>query len=75
MAENSKVGYYVRDTGQHVYHYYMGDEPPLEQYVLHGDTWEPLVDPWYLMDLVINGQPDLTGPVANPPRGVPCAPT
>jgi hypothetical protein len=43
--------------------------------VLHGKTWEPLGDPWYLMDMVIDGQPDLTGPVANPPRGVPSART
>jgi hypothetical protein len=35
----------------------MGDEPPLEQYMLHGETWEPLVDPWYLMDMIIDGQP------------------
>jgi hypothetical protein len=52
------------------YHYYMGDEPPLEQYILHGGKWEPLVDGYYLMDLVIDGSPELTGPVKNPPKGV-----
>jgi hypothetical protein len=31
-----------------------------------GGTWEPLSDPWYLMDMVIDGTPDLTGPVKNP---------
>jgi hypothetical protein len=57
MAGSNRVGYYTQDTGQHVYHYFMGDEPPLEQYMLHGETWEPLVDPWYLMDMIIDGQP------------------
>jgi hypothetical protein len=62
------------DTGHgDVYHYYIGDEPPLEQYILHGGKWEPLVDGYYLMDLVIDGSPELTGPVkqvesAPPPR-------
>jgi hypothetical protein len=33
----------------------MGDEPPLEQYILIDGVWEPLSDPWYLMDMVIEG--------------------
>lgn len=66
-----KLGYCTRDTGTYVRHFYMGDEPPQEQYTLHGDTWVPLDDGWYLMDLVIDGTPDLTGPVKNPPAGVP----
>ncbi len=61
----------TRDTGTYVRHFYMGDEPPQEQYMLDGDTWVPLDDGWYLMDLVIDGTPDLTGPVKNPPKGVP----
>ena len=65
----SRVGYYTQDTGQHVYHFFMGDDPPLEQYILHGRDWDRLVDPWYLMNMINDGQPDLTGPVANPPRG------
>jgi hypothetical protein len=61
-----KLGYYTRATGQSVYHFYMGDEPPLEQYMLRGDKWVPLDDRWYLMDLVNDGTPDLTGPVKTP---------
>jgi hypothetical protein len=72
----SKVGSYTQDTGDgDIYHYFMGDDPPLKQYVLRGKTWELLPDPWSLMDMVIDGQPDLSGPVKNPPRGVPHAPT
>jgi hypothetical protein len=69
----SKLGYYTQDTGQSVYHYFMGDEPPKGQYiyVLRDKVWEPLTDSWYLMDMVINGEPDLTGPMVNPPAGVP----
>jgi hypothetical protein len=52
----------------------MGDEPPEKQYILRGETWELLADPWYLMDMIIDGQPDLADPVANPPKGVPSAP-
>ena len=51
-----KQGYYTRDTGDgDVYHYYMGDEPPLEQYILRGGRWVPLEDGWYLMDLGSTG--------------------
>jgi hypothetical protein len=53
----------------------MGDDPPLAQYVLRGKTWEPLPDPWSLMDMVMDGDPDYDGPTANPPPGVPRAPT
>jgi hypothetical protein len=72
---SSRVGYYTQDDGEDRFHYFMGDDPPLAQYVLRGKTWEPLPDPWSLMDMVMDGQPDLDGPVANPPRGVPRAPT
>jgi hypothetical protein len=44
----------------------MGAEPPLEQYILIDGKWEPLSDPWYLMDMVIDGNPELTGPVKDP---------
>ena len=68
MAETKKIGYYTRDTGQSVDHFYMGDEPPREQYILINNAWELLSDGWYLMDMVIDGQPDLDGPVENPPK-------
>jgi hypothetical protein len=32
-------------------------------------AWKPLNDGYYLMDMIIDGQPDLTGPVTNTPRG------
>ena len=70
-TENSKVGYYTRDTGQNVYHYFMGDEPPLEQYVLIGDVWLALIDKYYLMDKIIDGDPTVSGPTKYPPLGVP----
>jgi hypothetical protein len=71
VAETKKRGYYTQDTGDgDVYHFFMGDEPPLEQYILHGGMWEPLIDPWFLMDMVIDGQADLTGPFVDPPEGV-----
>jgi hypothetical protein len=50
-----KIGYYTQDTGDgDVYHYFMGDEPPLMQYVLRGQTWELLDDPWFVMDRIID---------------------
>ncbi len=49
----------------------MGDEPPLEQYILIDGTWEPLSDGFYLMDMVIDGNPEISGPVRDPPEGVP----
>jgi hypothetical protein len=70
----SKIGYYTQDDGEDRF-YFMGDDPPLEQYILRDGAWKPLNDGYYLMDMVIDGNPELTGPVKNPPRGVPCAPT
>lgn len=72
--DTAKKGYYTQDTGQNVYYFYMGAEPPEEQYILREGKWKPLADGWYLMDLVINGTPDLNGPVPNAPEGVPPAP-
>ena len=69
-----KLGYYTQDSGQNVYHYFMGNEPPLEQYMLHDGKSEPLSDGWYLMDMIMDGNPDLSGPVKSPPKGVPAAP-
>ena len=69
-----KFGYYTQDNGQNVYYYYMGAEPPEEQYILRERKWQPLEDGYYLMDLIINGDPDLEGPVPNPPEGAPTAP-
>jgi hypothetical protein len=67
----SKIGYYRRDTGQSVYDFYMSEEPPLGQFLLRDGTWEPLADGYFLMDMVIDGNPELTGPVKDPPQGVP----
>jgi hypothetical protein len=51
-----------------------GDEPPDEQYIyLHG-VWKPLKNGYHLMDMIIDGQPDLDGPFPNAPEGVPPAP-
>ena len=71
MAETKKAGYYTRDTGQNVYHYFMGDEPPLEQYVLINNAWQPMSDGFYLMDKIIDGDPTVSGPAKYPPLGVP----
>jgi hypothetical protein len=72
LAESAKIGYYTQDTGGgDVFHFYMGAEPPEDQLILRGGTRKPLTDPWYLMDMVIDGNPELTGPVKNPPKGVP----
>jgi hypothetical protein len=71
VADSEKLGYYTQDTGTYVRHFFMGDEPPEKQFMFHARTWEPLSDPWHLMDMVIDGAPDLTGPVKNPPREVP----
>jgi hypothetical protein len=69
---SAKLGYYVKDTGDgDVYNFFMADEPPLGQYVLHDGVWVPLPDPWYLMDKIIDGDPEVDGPVADPPEGVP----
>jgi hypothetical protein len=65
-----KQGYYTRDTGQNVYPYYMGDEPPLEQYRFNGSQWVPLDDPWHLMDQIIDGSPEISGPTQDPPKRV-----
>jgi hypothetical protein len=60
VAESKKLGYYTQDSGQGVVsHYFMGDDPPLEQFILRGNVWKPLPDPWYLMDMVIDGNPEL----------------
>ena len=67
-------GYYTEVSGDGTaYHYLMTDEPPLGQYILHGGVWVPLVDGFYLMDKIIDGDPEVTGPVPNPPDGVPAA--
>jgi hypothetical protein len=68
MAETAKRGYYTQDSGQNVYLFYMGDEPPLEQYVLTGGAWVPLIDGYFLMDLLIDGDPTITSPWPDPPE-------
>jgi hypothetical protein len=68
LMVNVALGYYVRH-GE--YHFAMTAEPPDGQLVLRGDHWEPLPDPWYLMDKLITGDVDTDGPFADPPEGVP----
>lgn len=70
----TKLGFYTQDTGQNVYYFYMAAEPPEGQYILREGKWHPLVDGYYLMDMIINGQPDLTGPEPALPKGAPPAP-
>jgi hypothetical protein len=70
-----KIGCYTQDDGEDVTHYYMGAEPPEKQYVLRGKTWELLPDPWSIADMIMDGNPELSDPRVNPPRGVPRAPT
>jgi hypothetical protein len=71
-----KIGYYTQDDGEDVTHCYMGAEPPQKQYVLReGDHWELLPDPWSIADMIMDGNPELSGPVRYPPAGVPRAPT
>ena len=74
MASN-RVGYYTQVSQRYVWHYFMGDDPPLEQYILRDGAWKPLNDGYYLMDMIIDGNPEISGPFQNPPRGVPRAPT
>jgi hypothetical protein len=74
-----KLGYYVQDSriggeadGQdYVSYYFMGAEPPDEQYIFRGGAWKPLIDGYYLMDKIIDGDPDVDGPFDDPPEGVP----
>jgi hypothetical protein len=77
MAEviGSKLGYYTWDDTVDIFYFFMGDEPPLKQYMFRGQVWEPLIDGWYLMDRVIDGEPGLDGPMPNPPDGVPAMET
>ena len=54
-------------------YYWMGDSAPTDQFVLIGDHWEPLWNPWGIADRLMKGDgPD--GPFEDPPEGVPPAP-
>jgi hypothetical protein len=80
-----KLGYYIRDTGDgDVRCYYMADEPPDGQFAFRGGAWVPLevyglldgarvalVDGCYVMDRLIDGDPEFDGPFDDPPSGVP----
>ena len=79
-----KLGYYIQDDGEDVFYYFMGAEPPLEQYALRNGVWEPLpvygiyngrlvtlVDGYYLMDKIMDGDPEVDGPFDELPEGVP----
>jgi hypothetical protein len=65
-------GYYTESfyEGDDV-HYFVGGEPPLEQYILINGVWKPLVDGFYLMDKIIDGDPGVGDPTDEPPEGVP----
>lgn len=56
-------GYYVyeHEAGDESY-YYMGTDPPKDQYLLVNGAWEPLTDGWYLMDMIIGGNVNLSSP-------------
>lgn len=67
-----KLGYYIRDTGDGdvSYYYFMNQEPPDGQYKFKGGVWKPMIDGYYLMDKIIDGDPDIDGPFDAPPEGV-----
>jgi hypothetical protein len=65
------LGYWVRFADEPpTFFYFMSDQPPSGQYKFKG-IWKPLIDPWYLMDLIMSGDVDLDGPFDDPPEGVP----
>ena len=73
-----KIGYYVEDVGPGVdgapdpfFFFYMGDEAPIDQFILIDGAWEPLHDPWFLADKLMNAEVDYTD---DPTEGVPPAP-
>ena len=72
-----KIGYYTEDTGPNnddapdVFVFYMASEPPEGQFILINGAWRPLVDPWFLMDKIMDGDPEVGDPTDDPPEGVP----
>jgi hypothetical protein len=67
---NVGLGYYVH--GDSVF--WMGKEPPLEQFIFRDGAWQPLHDGFYLIHKIITGDVDTDGPFEDPPAGVPAAP-
>ena len=68
-----KLGYYIRDTGDGdvSYYYFMNQEPPDGQYKFKGGVWKPMIDGYYLMDKIIDGDPGHRRPVRCASRGSP----
>jgi hypothetical protein len=78
-------GYYTSDSGDGDVHcFFMNGEPPSGQFAFRGGVWQPLevyglqdgrlvtlVDGYYVMDRIIDGDPDYDGPFDDPPEGVP----
>lgn len=66
------TGYYTQDYGDgDVTYYFMNDEPPDGQFIFLGGAWRPLIYPFYLADLLMDGNPEVSDPVTDPPEGVP----
>jgi hypothetical protein len=76
IRSEAKFGYYVEDDGTAIYYYFMGKEPPEGQYIykLLNGAWRPLKNGYFLMDMIMDGNPNLTGPTSAPPEGIPPAP-
>jgi hypothetical protein len=68
---NVTQGYYTETTNSGVFHFFMNSEPPDGQFILIGSPWKPLIDGWSLMDKIIDGDPEVSDPVRDPPEGVP----
>jgi hypothetical protein len=66
-----KLVYYTRDTGQKRLSLLHGRRTAPGAIQAERQTWVPLNDGWYLMDMIIDRNPELSGPVKNPPQGVP----
>ena len=70
-------GYYTESTGPtaddapDVFYYFMGGEPPDGQFILINGVWRPLIDPYFLADKLIDGDPGVGNPTDEPPEGVP----
>jgi hypothetical protein len=45
---SSRVGYYTQDDGEDRFYYFMGDDPPLEQYILRQSL--EAAGRWLLLD-------------------------
>jgi hypothetical protein len=75
-----KKGYYTEDTGPNdddapdVFYFCMTGEPPDGQFIFLDGAWRPLIDPFYLADKLMDGDPGVGDPTDDPPEGLPPAP-